>query len=304
MIAVLMLTACKSGSEYGDLEDQNCYLTVYVYSPGNPIPTRAETNYKDATVDENKINTLQLWVFKHADGELVGYLEASNVTLGLVAGDNPPPFRMLVKREFADYPENVDVYAVANVTSTNCGHAFTRLTTRDELDAAALQGDYFGVRDGHRIEAVPAAGLPMTAVLKNQGIYGRFPALRIGTESQMATLKLTRAVSRLRFVLCRGPKTDEQSNGADVPSHILTAITSLQLHGAQISAQSYLMLNEPFDDSLNPTNPLSESRIRIEPNLYDDTPLNFVYPAGEGYEARSIDPADIPFCYADDDVNK
>ena len=63
------------------------------------------------------------------------------------------------------------------------------------------------------------------------------------------------------------------------------------------------MLTEPFDDALNPADPLAASRIRIVPNVYEEHVLNFVDDASTTNVEEvttTIDPRDIPFCYADD----
>ena len=285
LMAVILLAACRSGSE--DIPgggNQDCYLLIYVYAPGRPIVTRVDTNLKTATEQESKIHKLQLWVFKHDTGEKVGYLEEDDVTLD-ASGST---FRMVISREFADSPENVDVYALANVTTANSGHSFSAGTTRTELETAKLEGNYFGVATP--IQAVPADGLPMTAVLKDKPIAGTFPALRVGTESMMETLLLTRTVSKVRFVLCR-----EKESEPPVPSHQLKAITSIALDPSLIPSQSYLMLEEPFDNSLNPAQPLGPSRIHIVTGAHESTSLNF---------GAIADPTTIPETPAPDSPEK
>lgn len=267
LVAAMLMSACNSGQGFGfgDGDDgQDGYLTIYVYTPGNPIPTRSDERYQSATEDEKKIHTLQLWVFKHtadaADGELVGYMHDVNVDL--TAGKT---YQVVVSRDFSDHPTSVDVYAVANVAQANAGHTFTRQTTRAELDAATLSGDCFGVASDKLVQSVPADGLPMTGVLKDQGVVGTFPALRIVDKSdatqKMAEVNLVRSISKLRFVICR-------SDGAN-DNEKLDEITGITLDANMIPQQSYLMLNEPYDRSLKPANPLADSRIRIVPDAYE-----------------------------------
>ena len=74
----------------------------------------------------------------------------------------------------------------------------------------------------------------MSAMLENQPIYGSFPTLRIGNAEQIATLRLTRAVSKLRFVICRKKETGNDKR-------ILESITSIQLNAGMIPTQSFLM---------------------------------------------------------------
>ena len=263
---MLLLTACK-GSD-GEAPDDGCYLTVYVYTPGNPIVTRSDVQYQDATTAENAIHKLQLWVFKHSDGSLVGYLEEANVDL--TSGSS---FKMLVDPTFADNPVNVDVYAVANVSSANTGNSFSRSTTRAQLDAATLQGGYFfGTTTADLEQTVPTEGLPMTGILTNQPIDGQYPALRIGTVSEMATVQLARCVSKLNFLFVRGQDDDDTSKQLDV-------ITGITLNGDMIPRQEYLMLTEPHDNTLNPADPLGDSRIHIVSSNYETSSISFGVPA-------------------------
>jgi len=257
---VLAMTACKGGSE-DDFRPEECYLTIYVYAPSSPLLTRSDVNYQDATTQENDIKKLQLWVYKHATGELVSYLEKENVEVGTSSAS---VFTMIISPAFANAPENVDVYALANVSAGNTGYTFNRQTTRSELEEAVLKDDFFGVNDGKLIQAVPEDGLPMTAILKNQPVAGTFPALRIGTEETMATMLLTRAVSKVRFVLCRAHDTEDTAKQ-------LHAITGINIDTKMIPSQTFLMLEQPFDKSFNPANPLSAARCHIENAGYENT---------------------------------
>lgn len=257
---VLLLAACRSGSEEEFAQDE-CYLTIYVYAPSNPLLTRADVDHRDATAEENAIKKLQLWVYKHATGELVSYLEKENVEVG---SPSASVFTMIISPEFANNPENVDVYALANVSDGNTGYTFNRETSRATLDAAVLKDDFFGVEDGKLVQSVPADGLPMTAILKDQTVVGTFPALRIGTEETMATMLLTRAVSKVRFVLCRAHDTEDTAKQ-------LHAITGINIDTKMIPSQTFLMLEQPFDKSFNPANPLSAARCHIENAGYENT---------------------------------
>lgn len=255
-------------------EPEECYLTIYVYTPSAPIVTRADVGYQTAiSPEETAVNKLQLWVYKHDSGERVGYLEEENVTF---TGESSV-FRVLVSPEFADHPEHVDVYALANVVESNTGLAFTRQTTRTELETAVLEGRYFGTSAGNLVQTVPAAGLPMSGLLKDKAIEGTFPALRIVNEGSMATVSLVRMVSKIRFLLCRANHPDDRNKQ-------LSAITSIQLEGSQIAQQEYVMLTEPHDKSINPANSLADNRMHLRSGYYVSEAANF----------GSLQAADIP----------
>lgn len=254
LLVIMLLTACSDHSEGGNEEKGDCFLNIYVYAPGHPMLTRADVGeITSKTADEYKVDSLQIWVFKHSDGSLVGYMPPTTPTF-LNETDRQEMFRMEVSKEFADHPVNVDVYVVANagscsLTQGGASLTLTRTTTRAQLDSAKIAASSFGVGNGtfvansvvSPVSKVPSNGLPMSGVLKNQSIYGSYPTLRVGNQDAMATLQLTRAVSKLRFVLC-------QKKEKDTPKKKLVSIDGIQLNNGvtlgtscQIPTESYLM---------------------------------------------------------------
>jgi hypothetical protein len=244
LLLVMLLTACHSDDKEEIVDpDEDCYLDIYVYAPDRPIVTRGDVGDIKARPDaESTVHTLQIWVFKNSDGSLVGYLnaggndEAYNDVDGAKISDTSilnekgqQVYRMKVDKAFANAPEAVDVYVVANAES--CGLSYNSETARATLNGAMIGSAYFGTST--RVSSVPANGLPMSAVLKNQPISGKFPTLRIGTESHIATLQLTRAVSKLRFVLCR---IDDAGS-----TKKLISIDEIKLDDGQIPTATYLM---------------------------------------------------------------
>ena len=233
LLVIVLLTACSDHSGESSDENDDCFLNIYVYAPGHPMLTRADVGeIAHREIAESTVHTLQIWVFKHSDGSLVGHLDATPTFLNETDGQEL--FRMKVNKAFADHPENVDVYVVANEAS--CGLAgenkLTNETSRDDLDAAKIGTDYFGTSTSTLVSSVPLTGLPMSGVEKDQPIYGSFPALRIGSQEKMTTVQLTRAVSKLRFVLCRIASEDDKE---------LVSIDGIQLDGGMIPTKSYLM---------------------------------------------------------------
>lgn len=245
LLLAVLLTACRSDDkEEIDSSDEDCYLDIYVYAPDRPIVTRSDVgNIDQREAAESEVKTLQIWVFKHSDGSKVGYLGAgtdddSNIPNPLFLNETGQQvYRMKVAKAFADAPEAVDVYVVANAASyvrkksVDTAITLGEASTPSDLDDAMIGSASFGTAT--LVSAVPADGLPMSAVAKNQPVYGSFPALRIGTESQMTTLQLTRAVSKLRFVLC-------QMKNQDVTKQ-LVSIDRIKLDGGKLPTQTYLM---------------------------------------------------------------
>ena len=268
LLTVLLLTAACTRYNF-DSEEEECYLDIYVYPPDRPVVTRADLDYTKERETEGSVNTLQIWVFKSTTGELLGYLEPDMPF-------NYDKFRMSVSPTIVNGNDrSVDVYVLANVTARTCGHTFNRQTTRQQLDAATISGTHFGVgtlgsNPATLTQEVPLGGLPMSGVLKNAPVVGSYPALRIsnGIDDEMAKVKLARVVSKLRIVLCRVENDDNN------PAAQLHSIDGIQIDGGQIPTHEYLMLDEPFNNSLNPSEPLAASRIRIQ-DTYESAPISF-----------------------------
>lgn len=178
---LLLLTSCASGDK---VEEEPAVLKIYVYTPDKPIVTR-NIGETDATEDEAKINDLHIWVFNNYDGKLIGYLEDTGDVL-----DDGLPLTMNVKSDFIETTHEVDVYVLAN------DDRFSATATRSQLDAALVDG--FGVSSLK--SNVPDGGLPMSGVIKKQEIWGQAPVFSIGNNNTLATVKLVRSVSKVRFV--------------------------------------------------------------------------------------------------------
>lgn len=261
LLLLLAMTACSSDDRQDVSDEQHCYLDIYVYSPDRPMVTRADIDYYSETEAEGAVHSLQIWIFRHHDGEPLGYLEATPAANELSNGHQ---YRITVTPSIAEGNDrSVDVYVLSNVTSATCGLTLNRNSTRANLDAAVIVGSYFGVSPIKQV--VPSGGLPMSGVLKNAPVAGSYPALRIGTDDHMSTVKLSRTVSKLRVVVCRINDDGEE------PSAKLDKISAIQINGSQIPKEEYLMLSEPFNASLNPMDPFASSRMHINRTAGDDT---------------------------------
>ena len=220
------LTACNSSD--GEDQQKPTMLTIYVFSPEQPIITRGDVGPVNASEAENKVNSLQLWVFD-TSGNKVGYLNTTE-TATLNTGQGAI-YQIPVSDEFAQNKPSVDVYVLANVTTANCGISATldENTTREALiEQAKITSDHFGLTSASPTTAVPDDGLPMAGILKNQPVIGDAPVLRIGNETNIATVPLTRAVSKMRFFF---------ANVATAPKLTIMGIT---LNGSLIPNEEYL----------------------------------------------------------------
>ena len=220
------LTACNSSD--GEDQQKPTMLTIYVFSPEQPIITRGDVGPVNASEEENKVNSLQLWVFD-TSGNKVGYLNTTE-TATLNTGQGTI-YQIPVSDEFAQNKPHVDVYVLANVTTANCGISTTldENTTREALiEQAKITSGHFGLTSASPTTAVPDDGLPMAGILKNQPVIGDAPVLRIGNETNIATVPLTRAVSKMRFFF------------ANVETAPKLTITGITLNGSLIPNEEYL----------------------------------------------------------------
>lgn len=227
-ILMVLLTACSSSD--GERQQGPTMLTIYLYSPDKPIITRAAVGPVSALQAENTVNSLQLWIFD-TSGNKVGYLNTTE-TATLNAGQGAI-YHIPVSDEFAQNKPNVDVFVMANATASNCGISATlnENTARETLiEQAKITVSHYGVTAGSLTTAVPADGLPMAGILTNQPVIGDAPVLRIGTESNIATVPLTRAVSKLRFFFAN----------TDVPNAPALTITGITLNSSLIPDEEYL----------------------------------------------------------------
>lgn len=273
LLLAVLLTACH-GSDEDDSSSEDCYLDIHVYAPDRPIVTRGDVGEVPPSDAEKTVHSLQIWAFKNKDGARVGYLDVDPASEAYADPTylnqlGQQTYRMKVSRDFADHPEAVDVYVVANAES--CGftedHKFNENTTRSALDNAQIDKNYFGTSE--RVSTVGNKGLPMSAVEKNQPIYGSFPSLRIGKENEMTTLKLTRAVSKLRFVLCR--KDDDNSTKK------LVKINSIKLNENQIPDNTWLIAREASDYSQRTHSAIDYGGVEKSVIPSVDDPLIYAY---------------------------
>ena len=295
LLMAVLLTACNGSNEEnnGSSDEEDCYLEIYVYAPGRPIVTRGDEGEIDPiSDDESKVTSLKIWVFKYADadGTPVGYLEADP---SLLSATTPRKYLMKLDRDFVKNPTNVDVYVVANAESDNAENPLLTTmngtpitldgqTTRSQLNDAVIASNHFGIGTP-LVSEVPANGLPMSAVLRNQPIFGSFPTLHVGEDNKMATLELTRAVSKLRFVLCRIKEAESTSKK-------FVSIDGIQLNGSQIPTTSYLMPGTYSYTGKYDGNPIiyvnAENKLTDIPAV--DNPLVYVYDTQSAQEYEDL----------------
>ena len=236
-------------------------LKIYVFPPNRPTITRAgDLGNVDASDEENEIKSLHVWVFERNESspgssKLVGYVRMGHLTLETGNGE----VTMEITQAFAEKimsnePPKVDIYVAANVTSANCGISFEGLTNKDkkdeedeedeededddrttesQLDELFIGSSYFGVTSP--VQGVPADGLPMSGVLKNQQISGNYPVFRVGSTDHLSNVQLVRAVSKMRFVFCKSSENNDN-----------VTVNSIILDKGKLPEEEYLFLTDDY----------------------------------------------------------
>ena len=237
LLMAVLLTACQNSEEEVKTPDdgEDCFLEIAVSAPEHLLFTRGDVGEIASSEAERTVHSLQIWVFKSSDGSKVGYRAILEGELEATLNAPTPKqhtLKMKVDKTFAEVRDNVDIYVVANAASYLGTTVLDEKSKPADLNAAMIDNGSFGTST--LIHTVPSDGLPMSAILKNQTIYGSFPALRIGTQEQPVVLELTRAISKLRFVLCRIEEEESSTKK-------LVSINSIKLNGSLIPTKTYLM---------------------------------------------------------------
>jgi hypothetical protein len=204
---MLLLVACASGPTE---KWEKPVLQIYLFAPDSPIVTRADKGNVDASAEEKRISTLDVWVFEENTSTLVSNIHLANLTF-----EGQKVITMEISDEFATKAANpdldlaVDIYVAANVTEANCGLALDRNSTPADLEAALIQntavGDFFGVTSP--VRSVPDAGLPMSGLLKGEPVGGIPPVFT----AKSRNVQLVRAVSKIRFIFSKSATFESAS---------------------------------------------------------------------------------------------
>ena len=305
MLVVLLLTACSSESDTTETK-QPPVINIYVYAPDKPMITRSDigdVNPISNTIDESIITKLQIWVFDNESGDLVAYYSPESVEdLNGTNSNGEAHYQLSVSEAFAQKAQTaqtnnsplprVDAYVVAN--SSSFGMTFSEVTSRAELEAAMIKksetNNYFGLEP--LTAKVPQygngkpIGLPMSGVLRNVTVQGSSPVYRL------QNVKLTRAVSKIRFVFCREKPEENQE---DIP----LKIKSVKLNKWMIPKEEYLFLGTSEMTTPYPVYHVGSYETEADdakeflPEPWDDIPKNddpllYVYQAQSAQDYENL----------------
>jgi hypothetical protein len=299
LLLLLCLSACSSADDNnvatGQTEDTSkTKLYIYVYAPQEAQSSRAYEGDVDPITNESSVYSLQIWVFGHTSGRLLGHYTSSQPST-LSTAEPYELIQMTIDETYAETEavsrEHVDVYVAANIKDSNCNVELDEKMTQAQLEAALLQKttvDPFGMTSP--VSVVPAnVGLPMTGVVRDLSVTGSTPVLRLDNGSgEIATVYLVRTISKLRFAFSR-----------ETGGETLT-INSIKLNTEMLPIAEYLFMADgaPYDrhtchiktesgyDATTPnllSAPLTEIADNADPIMYS---WGYDEATPEVYEAR------------------
>ena len=273
MVLASLLTACRRSPVSSVEEEEEPSIGIAIEFPSNDIlPTRGEAGQLPASTLENTIHTLTVWVFRSDEGHArVASRELSEEDFPV--GGGVRRYTLTVEKSFVSEKPNVDVFVLANIASL--GGGLDADSSWEELNSAFFgdtdEAPYYGFGLAHPVQEVdPDLGLPMSGCGKNLSVEGEEPVLRV------KTVKISRIVSRLRFVFC---KTYTEGEGQDE-----LAIQRVVLGGYQFPLKEYLFTTAKSGIYLNPAIEVADnydpaSYIIPGPSIIadNDTPENLIY---------------------------
>lgn len=218
LLAVLTNGCVTADEQLPGEQQQPAVLSVYIYPSGQPMVTRADEGLVNAYAREKAVHQLQIWLFRHSDGQQLLYMspESNN----LISGEAERYAYALSEENGWTDAEiealkglNVDVYVLANGGSI--GSTLGESSTRAQVKAAIISSDHFGTTT--LTTDIATEGLPMSGYLENTTITGNRPSF------QVPVVRLLRCVSKVRFIFAQ-----LEDNGMDCQ------ITSLQLDASLI----------------------------------------------------------------------
>jgi len=221
---ILLVAGCSDDVAPEPKESQ---FKMFIYLPEQDAVTRGEYDIASDREKENKINTLQVWVFAYnsssepisieegEDKTTVGSLYVNLNNISLTGGAKEVAFYGITTDFKNKYPY-LNVYAIANAASVGLDLGAT--TEESALQALTISDTYFGI-DGTTkkplVSDVSDNGLPMSACVKNAFVYKENELFTI------ANFTLKRAVSKIRFVFSRAENITASVSEIKLDGHVV-----------------------------------------------------------------------------------
>lgn len=223
-----LLTGCERTPLYKTVPpEEDPTLGIAIEFPRLGESTKGAVGELPASDLENALHSLSIWVFRSDNHTLVASRDLTEDEFP--RGGGVRRYSLEVSKQFVTEMPHVDVFVLGNTASV--GLTLNANSDWDTLNDAFF-GDtdtapYYGFGLSHPVHAVDEnLGLPMSGCGKDLSVEGEEPVLKV------RTVKLKRAVSRLRFVFC---KTHTEGEGEDEVS-----IQRIVLGQSQIPLKEYV----------------------------------------------------------------
>lgn len=265
-----LLTACRRNPLPERVEADPLIGIAIEFPAPEASATRGDAGQLPASVLENALHSVTLWVFRSDNHETVASRELREEDFPVSGGVRR--YSLPVDKSFVSERPDVDVFVLANAAAIGSG--LDENSTWDELNAAFF-GDsdtapYYGFGLANPVHEVDEdLGLPMSGCAKNLSVEGEEPVLRV------RTVKIARAVSRLRFVFCK-TRTEGDEDVVD--------IQKIVMGGYQFPLGEYVFTTGKNGVVIDP---LKETSLSYDPSSYiidghfaiadNDTPENLIY---------------------------
>ena len=267
LLPVLLMTVVSCSDD----TEEEPKLNIYVYAPDRAAVTRGEVV---PTEEEAKIYNLQIWVFRSGNpSKMVASLTLTTEAQLKELNENKSASYSIAleDRSFAGKPEPVDIYVLANVLNNNGTNYFEAINNGADIEKAVFDGGhFFSYLKGTAYQAattVPEGkGIPLSGVARDKSVVDRNNVLHVND----ANLKLTRAVSKIRFVFSSLEGLEPVFIGnVSLNRNMLYQKERFFLDGDH---PSYWVEGAPFDQTV-----LLSLGDRVNPIVKNDDPVAYAY---------------------------
>ncbi|MBQ8126992.1 MAG: hypothetical protein IJ176_01180 [Prevotella sp.] len=214
-------------------------LTIYLQTPGEQF-TRAYLGDVNAVSAEETLHSLRVWLFDNTNGQLLDFQSPETVGSSVT---------MSLPQYIVNQDRTVDVYVIGNAESAGLTD-LTNAMTREQLEALMLTGTAF--TPAAKTQAVPATGLPYSQIKKDWQVTENK-----AVKTNLETINLTRAVSKVRFAFAR----QRFLGGVEV--------TGIKINGGVIAEEEKIFPLQSTDNYAAPYNGDAKCNITADKYLAD-----------------------------------